>query len=115
MIDMSKFSEGESKYLKADMLKGKEARVKIKSVHVENFPGQNGKPDQEKPVLMFEGKEKGLVVNQTNCQELVDAYGAFDTDWVGKEIRLYVAQTPMGPGLRVSAIHSIDPDDAIPF
>ena len=114
MIDMSKYAEGESKYLKADQLKGKEARVTIESVHIETFE-QTGKPDQEKPVLKFAGKDKLLVLNVTNVQTLVDNYGSMDVDWIGKEVRLFTVQTPMGLGIRLAAILGGDPDDAIPF
>lgn len=45
--------------------------------------------DDTKPVLFFQGKEKGLVLNKTNSNNIALAYGDDTADWAGKELMLY--------------------------
>lgn len=87
-------------YLKADDLQGRTVRVTIESVDVKEF--DNGK----KVVLSFQGKEKGLVCNKTNCSILAENLGSPDTDdWVGQTIQLTVKkvefQGELVPAIRV--------------
>ena len=52
-----------SKYLKSADLAGKRIPVVIREVVFEEV-AQN---EADKPVLYFEGKERGMVLNKTNC------------------------------------------------
>ena len=80
-----------SKYLAAADLQGHAVTVNISSVSIENV-GREDKPEN-KPVLTFSGKEKGLVLNKTNTMVIADAYGDDTDDWVGKELQLYPDKT----------------------
>ena len=74
-----------SNYLKAADLQGKEAKVIMKGVQMEDIGSDH------KPVLYFQGKEKGLVLNKTNSTNISAAYGPETEDWNGKPIVLYTA------------------------
>jgi len=58
-----------------------------------------------KPVLYFEGHEKGLVLNATNKNTLLPTFGDESDDWPGQAIEIYVADVQFGEkmvkGLRV--------------
>lgn len=93
-------------YLKASDIGRSRAGVVIEDVVQE----QLGK--DEKWVLRFKGKEKGLVLNKTNASILEEVLGSDDTDdWVGKRITLYSTKVEF-QGKRVDAIRvSDDPRD----
>jgi len=74
-----------SKYLKASDLQGKEITVTMDRVEEESV-GQDG---DTKPVLYFQGKQKGIVLNKTNSNNIMGAYGAETDNWSGKQIVLY--------------------------
>lgn len=48
--------------------------------------------DDSKPVLAFEEVDKGLVLNKTNANAIVEQYGAETDAWVGKKISLYAKE-----------------------
>ncbi len=82
-----------SKYLKAaDIPDGQQVPVTIDRVGVED-PSGNGDPDENKPVIYFTGKKKGMVMNVTNKNTIVSAYGTDTDNWCGKPILLYKAET----------------------
>jgi hypothetical protein len=82
MGDRSAYAYGSSKYLRAADLVGKTVNVVVQQVEDVKF-------DQGlKPVLTFQGKDKGLVTNATNFDILSDAFGGFTEGWVGKSITL---------------------------
>ena len=76
-----------SNYLKAADLKGAQPRVTIASIQMETL-GQ-GKDAQDRPVIYFEGKEKGLVANKTNMSTIAAVFGDETDDWTGAEIVLF--------------------------
>ena len=72
-----------SKYLKAADLDEDLTTMVISRVEVVDFD------DGEKPVLFFEGEERGLVLNKTNSRAISAAYG-YETDtWAGKRVILF--------------------------
>ena len=75
-----------SDYLKASDLNGKEVKVKIGKVELVEM-GQ-GNEKKSKLLIHFNGKQKGLVVNVTNCNTIEKLYGDETDNWVGKEIIL---------------------------
>ncbi len=78
-----------SKYLKAADLKGQRVRVTMEDVNMASFDSG----DEPKPCVVFRGKKKGLVLNKTNSNTIVDIYGP-DTDaWFGKDITIYPTTT----------------------
>lgn len=88
-----------SNYLKAPDLMGKTAKLKVRAVIMEKIGSDI------KPVLYFQGKEKGMVLNKTNGMTIAQAYGP-DTDaWIGGDIEIFSAyvdfQGKQVEGLRV--------------
>jgi hypothetical protein len=73
-----------SKYLKAADLQDRNITVIMDRVEMEDI-GDDG----DKPVLYFQGKEKGLVLNKTNSNTIAVVYGEETDDWAGKELILY--------------------------
>jgi hypothetical protein len=87
-----------SPYLKAADLQGRRVPVKISRVEMQEFT------DEVKPVVYFEGKSKGLVLNKTNANTISAAYGDETEDWEGKETVLYEAEVEyQGGGCQGSA------------
>lgn len=82
-----------SNYLKAGDLGGAQPVVTIDRMEVEPV----GRDKEIKPVLYFEGKEKGLVLNKTNAAKIAQLVGSKNTDdWPGCQIRIYATETEFG-------------------
>lgn len=91
-----------SNFLKAADLNGKAVRVTVDTVSMEKIG------DEQKPVLHFVGKDKGLVLNKTNSLRIVEAVGSDDTDdWAGWSVTLYPCKVDY-QGKRVDAIRVDD-------
>jgi hypothetical protein len=104
-----------SKWLKASDLQGKKIQVTIREVVSEEVS-----QGESKPIVHFEGKDKGLVLNKTNAMVIAASYGPETDGWMGKPIVLYSAkvnfQGQMTDALRVEVPQPMaDPDDPIPF
>lgn len=80
-----------SAWLKAgDLPEDEDLILTVKSVQMEEI-GQ-GDDRQSKPVVYFKDDDKGLVLNKTNADVIVQLYGA-DTDaWIGKKLALFATQ-----------------------
>ena len=76
-----------SRWLKASDLNGRAVKVEIDKVIDEDIGGE------DKPVLYFAGKEKGVVLNKTNADVLADAFGDETDEWAGSKVELYPAKT----------------------
>lgn len=116
-------------FLKTEDLQGKAIKAVIESVEIEEIKGDDGK--EKKLVARFVGKDKGLILNRTNCESLEHICGSDDYEsWVGHQIVLFPTTTKMAgktvPCLRVRAPQSATPppppvavedvdDDSIPF
>ncbi len=75
-------------YLKADDLKGNRVLVTIEHVKQETVG------DDHKLLVTFVGKDRGLVLNKTNCNRIIGIAGTDETDdWGGKQIVLYPTET----------------------
>lgn len=72
-----------SRYLRAADLQGKQAAVVMSHVTMETIG------DDERPVLYFKGKDKGLVLNKTNANTIADMFGDDTQDWRDGEILLF--------------------------
>ena len=72
-----------STYVKAVDLKDRTVRVTMDRVVMEDVGGDH------KPVLYFQGKERGLVLNKTNANNISQAYGDDTDGWQGGEIELF--------------------------
>ena len=94
-----------SAYLKAaDLPQGKRVLVRIQHVQVEEI----GKNKDKKPVVYFEGKEKGLCLNKTNATAIKTIAGTPETEsWVGLTVGLYATMVDFSgqqvPAIRVCA------------
>lgn len=90
-----------SKYLSAPDLKNREVVVTMARVEMEEVG------EGQKPVLYFEDKDKGLVLNKTNATEISNLYGDDTNDWIGEAITLFAAmvsfQGKTVPAVRVKA------------
>lgn len=71
-----------SNYIKADDLKGRDIPVTISHAAIEKLG------NDQKLILYFQGKDKGMVCNKTNFGRIAYLYGDETDDWAGKEIVL---------------------------
>ncbi len=88
-----------SKFLKAEDLKGRTVKVKIKKVDIEEI----GQDKDQKAVAYFDGVERGLVLNKTNAFAIAEIHGDPTDDWTGKEIEIFSMMVPY-QGQNVAAI-----------
>lgn len=88
-----------SNYLKAADLQGRNVTVKIDRVEQEKIGTDT------KLVLYFQGKEKGMVLNKTNANNIAFIYGQETDEWQGAEVTLFEAmvdyQGKTVPAIRV--------------
>ena len=75
-----------SKFLKGDDIDG-ETLVVITKLVFEKMKDEAGQ-EEEKPVLMFKGVDKGLVLNKTNALRIAEQHGDETDNWPGKRITL---------------------------
>ena len=87
MTPMRKDDVFESKYLKASDLRDNDVTVTMDRVQKETVG------DDHKPVLYFQGKKKGLVLNITNWNNIALLYGDESDDWTGQRITLFPTTT----------------------
>ena len=78
-----------SKYLSEPDLKGQPRIVIMRGIAYEDV----GQMRDRKPVLYFQGKNKGLVLNKTNATKIAKTYGDDSDLWVGHQIELYPSET----------------------
>ncbi len=80
-----------SKYLKAADLPH-EVAVTIARIVLEDVSGDGS---ESRPVIYFEGKRKGLVLNRTNAHTIEQQLGyGDDTDgWIGQPLTLFPTST----------------------
>lgn len=96
-----------SKYLNHADLNGRRITLTIDRVTFEVI----GQPPENKAVVYFKGKDKGLALNKTNANSIHFITGSDDTDdWVNERIVVFPSQTEY-QGKRVGCIR-IDPPAA---
>jgi hypothetical protein len=79
-----------SAYIKASDLQGKSVIVTINRIEFEPV----GQKREMKPILYFDNKDKGLVLNKTNANKIISITGSSDTeDWAGQSIIIYPTET----------------------
>lgn len=76
-----------SLYLAACDLMGKEPKVTITSITVEEIKTEKGA--EKKVIARFAGKEKMMILNKTNAKTIAKRHGNDTDDWIGKQITLY--------------------------
>lgn len=72
-----------SDYLKAADLQSRQVTVKVSHLEMKEIGGE------PKPILFFEGKDKGMVLNKTNANVISSSYGDDTDDWPGAELILF--------------------------
>lgn len=99
--DMQIASAFPSDYLKAADLQGRQVTVAISHVDMKDIGGDM------RPILYFVGKEKGMVLNKTNANQISALFGGDTDDWQGAEIVLFESmvdfQGKTVPAIRVRA------------
>ncbi len=93
-----------SKYLKASDIPEEGLTVIIVRVDMEEV----GKDKEVRPVLFFEGEDKGIILNKTNATNISKLYGYETDDWSGKKVVLGVAWVDF-QGQSVEAIRIYPP------
>ncbi len=90
-----------SNYIKAADLKGRQVSVKMDRAEFEMIG------NDKKLILYFVGKDKGMVLNKTNANNIAMVYGDDTNDWRDQEIVLFEAmvdfQGKTVPAIRVKA------------
>jgi hypothetical protein len=101
-----------SKYLRASDLDNREVRLTMSNVEIEKLGEDN------KPVLYFKGKDRGLVLNKTNANTISDDYGDDTEDWYDQPLILFSVmvdfQGKVGPAIRVRVPTAKDNKAAAP-
>jgi hypothetical protein len=96
-----------SKYLSAADLGDRKIKARLAEIRKVQLRQDNG-VSRVKFVLLFEGIDKGLVLNQTNKTVLVDALGRNPASWIGATIGLVAESVQFGGkmvrGLRVRVL-----------
>lgn len=92
--DMRISEEFSGSWLKAIDLRGHHITVVISAVKREEI-GQ-GEDREFKPVVYFEGKDKGLVLNKTNGTTIAELLGDDTDNWTGHAIVLYPTKVQFG-------------------
>lgn len=77
-----------SKYLKAEDLGKRSHEVTIASVQLEEMKDNDGGRSM-KPMITFEGVEKGIILNKTNTETIKSLYGSESDDWIGQKIVIF--------------------------
>jgi hypothetical protein len=90
-----------SNYIKAADLKGRQVSVKMDRAEYEMIG------NDKKLILYFVGKDKGMVLNKTNANNIATIYGDDTDSWRDQEIVLFEAmvdfQGKTVPAIRVKA------------
>ncbi len=76
-----------SNYVKAADLGGKPWTMVIRTCVLEDL-GQ-GSEKERKPILYFNGAQKGLVLNKTNANVVAAAYGDDTAAWQGRPVEVF--------------------------
>ena len=92
-----------SKYLSAADINGVEPTYHISAVVMEQVGRDANEP--QKPVLYFADCDKGMVLNVTNNNTIMDMYGHDSDAWLGKPITIFATHVDFGgkmvPAIRV--------------
>src|SRR4029079_18995688 len=79
-----------SNYLKASDLKGNQVVVTIDRVEFEEV----GRNKEQKALIYFVGKQKGVILNKTNARKITEITGsALTEEWHGHAMVIYPTET----------------------
>jgi hypothetical protein len=101
----------DSRYLKKEDFPRPEVLTIIK-VREEKVTAPGEKP-KDKVVLYFNGKDKGLVLNQTNGDVLFELTGSEDPEkWIGVRVEVYCEPNVPYAGKKVGGVRLREPPPA---
>ncbi len=90
-------------------LQGKDFTVKIAKVVAGTLVANGGKKTK-KPIVYFDGAEKGLALNSTNAKVIAGFYSNDTDKWIGKSITLYPTTTEMnGETVECIRVRNVQP------
>ena len=75
----------ESQWVRACDLRGQPRTVTIAKITTEVV----GRFEEHLPVIWFDGKKKGMVLNKTNAAAIAEIYGRETDHWLGQPITLF--------------------------
>jgi hypothetical protein len=96
-------------FLRSEDIKDKTVAVKIRLVEAHDF----GEKEGTKPVVYFEGKDAGLVLNKTRANAIRDLFGEETDGWTGKTIILTTGLVPF-EGRMTDSIFCTAPTNSTP-
>lgn len=105
----------ESKWLKAEDLKGRTITVTIEHAGIENIRQADG-TSEDRCVVSFVGGRKRLICNKSQLAAFVRACGGDTDDWSGLQVMLSPTSTPQGKiTIAVLPVPGQDDDPDKPF
>jgi hypothetical protein len=99
---MPDFNACFAKFFRADDLKATSRTLTIKSALIEEISTGEGKPKENKPVVRFVEDDRGVVLNKSRNEALVETFGT--DSWDGKKVELYFDPNIKFGGKRVGGI-----------
>lgn len=88
----------DSAYIGAWDLQGKDVTVTIARVVAGELAKAGTSKKDKAPIIYFENREKGMVLNKTNMRIIASIYGGFKVKtWIGKQIVLFATTCQFGP------------------
>lgn len=88
----------DSEYVASWDLQGKDQVVTIVKVVQGELPKAGTSKKDRAPIIYFEGRAKGMVVNKTNRKLIAGITGSLKVkDWLGVKITLYATTCQFGP------------------
>ena len=107
---MRKDSALPTKYITGTVVGDHKMKLTVARVVMETM--ENGR--EQKPVMYFVGKDRGMVINSGNWDAMALVYGDESDGWAGKMIELFAmpTQTPAGQptlGCRIRALVGQEP------
>ncbi len=100
------------KYVKAEDLGGRQIKVVIESVVMEDVPMTGGKKER-KPVISLKGKDKKFIAGKTNGYAIAVLLGIQSSGWLGKTIIIGPDTDVLGKDV-VACIRVVGSPDATP-
>jgi len=119
-MNVNDFSGGADTLKASEIPAGVTLKLVIDGFQVVSFPNEDGTKD-DKCVIMFVGKDKGIATGVQNLREIERVYGDDMDAWVGKGLEVSTAikgNDKLGFVLRGMAAGGTDgsaPPDDIPF
>ena len=100
------------KYINAADLGGRDLTLTIRFIQMEDLSS-----GETKPVMYFNGTEKGMVLNRTNANTISGLHGLEMDHWSGKQVTIFATQVDFRgdqvPAIRVRMNSASSPAPAV--